>query len=510
MPGSEPTTLDRREFLRRAGLAAAGWALAAPLARPAAPAKRPNLIYIFADQLRHSALGYAGDRNARTPNIDRLAAQSVSFSNAVSTMPVCAAHRASLLSGLYPSTTGMVINELRVNPAHRCLGHVLTDAGYETGYIGKWHLWANQAGNHLEPRNSYIPPEYKRYRLGFDGSWAAYNFNHQYYKAFYFGDGPERIEVRGYEPDVQTDLALRFIRDKAKGPKPFALVLSYGVPHDPWTADNVPAEDVRLFDGVEFRLPQTWSDRPDPYMDRFTEPGPWLSNFKVNIPSFLRHYYALAAGLDRNIGRLLRALDGGGIAGDTIVVFSSDHGEMLGAHGRIQKLTFYEEAARVPFLVRWPGRIPAGSVRDACLGTPDILPTVLGLMGLPIPEGVEGMDLSRIALGRGGPEPDAAFLQGMGHTFEWIDGFEWRALRDKRLTYAVYRRDGSEHLYDNVEDPLQKANRAADPAFGAKLRECRDRLAARRRALQDSFEACTWYRDHWTDGDRRILRGARG
>jgi len=236
------SSLNRREFLKRAGMGAAGLALGASLARADAPAKRPNLIYILADQLRADALGYAGDRKARTPNLDRLARQSVNFSNAVSTMPVCAAHRASLLTGLYPSTTGMVVNELRVNPGHRALGHVLKDGGYETGYIGKWHLWGNEAGNHAADASHYIPPESRKYRLGFGGYWAAYNFNHQYKKAFYFGDSPRRITVDGYEPDVQTDLALRFIKDKARGPKPFALVLSYGVPHDPWTDDNVLAE----------------------------------------------------------------------------------------------------------------------------------------------------------------------------------------------------------------------------------------------------------------------------
>ena len=504
------SSLNRREFLKRAGMGAAGLALGASLARADAPAKRPNLIYILADQLRADALGYAGDRKARTPNLDRLARQSVNFSNAVSTMPVCAAHRASLLTGLYPSTTGMVVNELRVNPGHRALGHVLKDGGYETGYIGKWHLWGNEAGNHAADASHYIPPESRKYRLGFGGYWAAYNFNHQYKKAFYFGDSPRRITVDGYEPDVQTDLALRFIKDKARGPKPFALVLSYGVPHDPWTDDNVLAEDVKPFESVDFPLPETWLETPDPYMDRDTDPARGLAYFKVRIPGFRRNYYAMTANLDRNVGRLLRGLEEAGISGDTIVVFSSDHGEMFGAHGRVQKLTFYEEAARVPFLVRWPGRVPAGSVRDACLGTPDILPSVLGLMGLPIPAGVEGMDLSRLALGRGGPEPDAAFLQGLGHTYLWIDGFEWRALRDKRYTYAVCRRDGSEHLYDNVEDPFQKVNRAADPAFAARLREFRDRLAEKRRGLQDSFETCSWYRDHWTDGNRNVLRGARG
>ena len=138
------------------------------------------------------------------------------------------------------------------------------------------------------------------------------------------------------------------------------------------------------------------------------------------------------------------------------------------------------------------------------------MPTVLGLLGLPVPTGVEGTDLSPLARGRRAPEPEEALLQGIGHTYLWIDGFEWRGLRDKRHTYAVYRRDGTEHLYDNLEDPLQKVNRAGDPAYQTKLREFRDRLLERRRALNDSFEACTWYRDHWTDGNRNILRGARG
>jgi arylsulfatase A-like enzyme len=503
----------RREFLSSLGGLTAASLLPGPFACRTShthAGRRPNLVYIFADQLRLQSLGYAGDSRALTPNIDRLASEGLSFSNAVSSMPVCAAHRASLLTGKYPSTTGMVINELRMNPNHRAFGHVLSAAGYETGYIGKWHLWSNRAGRHEEAESSYIPPEMRRYRLGFDGFWAAYNFNHEYYKGFYFGDSPDRVWVRGYEPEVQTSLAERFIRDKTKDGKPFALFLSYGVPHDPWRANNVPAEFLRLFDAADFHLPETWSDTPDPYMDRFTEPRPWLEDIKPNLPGSMCVYYAMTASLDAGVGRLMNILADLDIAGETIVVFTSDHGEMFGAHGRIQKLTFYEEALRVPFLVRWPGRIPAGCAPDACLGTPDIMPTVLGLMGLSIPSGVEGMDLSPVARGEKGAEPQDAFLQGMGHTYLWVDGFEWRGIRDKRFTYAAYRVDGSEHLYDNVADPLQKVNLAADAAFRGVRDEFRDRLSARMKALNDPFAACTWFRDHWTDGDRRILRGAKG
>ena len=126
----------------------------------------------------------------------------------------------------------MVINELRLNPNHECLGHVLTRAGYDTSWIGKWHLYANEWGNHEEPRNSYTPPG--PHRLGFDGYWAAYGFHHEYYRGYYHTDSPEKIPVEGYEPDVQTDLAIERIRACFRGDKPFALFLSVGTPHDPW------------------------------------------------------------------------------------------------------------------------------------------------------------------------------------------------------------------------------------------------------------------------------------
>lgn len=143
------------------------------------PQERPNILYIFADQLRYQSCGYAGDENAITPQIDRLAAGGVNFKNAVVSMPVCSAYRASLFTGKYTTSTGMVINEVRMNPRHRCLAHILQEGGYETAYIGKWHLWANELGNHTDPKNSFVPPGPDR--LGFDGTWAAFNFSHDYY-----------------------------------------------------------------------------------------------------------------------------------------------------------------------------------------------------------------------------------------------------------------------------------------------------------------------------------------
>ena len=152
----------------------------------------------------------------------------------------------------------------------------------------------------------------------------------------------------------------------------------------------------------------------------------------------------------------------------------------------------------MPFLIRWPDRVPAGSVSDACLNTPDIMPTLLALMDLPVPDGVEGMDLGHCALGEDGPEPEAALMECTGATAIFADGHEWRALRGKRYTYAVYRADGQELLFDNREDPYQMHNLVDDPAHA-------ELLEARMAALNDTFEACTWYRDHWIE-DRVILR----
>ncbi len=463
---------------------------------------RPNLIYVFADQLRYQSCGFAGDSQAQTPNIDQFALEGANFINCVSGHPMCAPYRASLFTGKYSSSTGMVINELRINPNQQALGHVLHDGGYDTYYIGKWHLWANELGNHFDPANSFTPPG--PYRLGFDGYWASYGFHHTYWDQFYHTDSPDKITLPGYEPDGQTDLALEKLAEAAENDQPFALFLSLGTPHDPWNADNVPADYLERFRDTEFALPPNYRPENDLHADNWAR----LSTEQRNeLTEWMRVYYAMTANLDWNIGRLLAGIAELGLRDDTIVVFTSDHGEMFGAQGRRAKNIFYEEAVRVPFVIRWPGQIPAQHQTDACLNTPDIMPTLLSLMGLSIPAAVEGVDLSHCARGISGPEPAAAFMQGMGATAIFEDGHEWRALRGKQYTYAVYRVDGSEYLFDNIADPYQQQNLVNDPSHHTTLENCRQLLKQRMDDLNDTFEACTWYRDHWIE-DRIIRRTA--
>ena len=481
---------------------------------------RPNLLFVMADQLGLNHCGYSGApnaANAKTPNIDSLASHGVRFINAVSSTPVCAAYRASLLTGKYTTSTGMVINELRMNTNHTCLGHVVSEAGYNTCYIGKWHLYANELGNHYDPKCSFVPPGPDR--LGFDGHWAAYNFHHEYYGMYYHTDSPEKLFYGDgvYEPDAQTDMMIEYLGNRTDAESPFCAFLSYGTPHDPWGDDNVPPDFRQMFEESEFPSPPNYLSENDPRADIW---GAMSDEDRPLLPQWRRNYYAMTANLDWNIGRLLAALDRDGLAENTIVVFSSDHGEMFGAHGRQAKNIFYEEAARIPLLLRWPGQIPQNSASDACLSTVDILPTLLGLMELPIPAEVEGVDCStqaREQVSPGGPDavavpdavagPDAAFMQNTGACALWEDGYEWRALRDKRFTYAVYRSDGHELLFDNIDDPYQMRNLINEADHARTVEYFRRRLTSKMTEINDTFEASTWYRDNWTD-DRIILRSA--
>ncbi len=467
---------------------------------------QPNLVYVFPDQLRYQSLGYTGDVHAITPNINRFAAQGINFANAVASAPVCTAYRASLFTGKYTTSHGMVINELRMNPNQRCFGHVLTDGGYHTGYIGKWHLYANELGNHHDPRNSFVPRG--SHRLGFDGEWMAYNFHHENYGTYYHTETADKIFYGEgvYEPDAQTDLAIDFIQRAAGNQQPFALFLSWGPPHDPWIPENVPQQFWALFKDTRFPNPPNYRPFNDePYCDDWAR----LSDQdRVQLEQWRRVYYAQVTSIDWNFGRLLDALDATAVAANTIVVFTSDHGEMFGAHGRRAKNIFYDEACHIPLLMRWPQRIPAGSTSDICISTVDLMPTLGAMLETKVPDDVEGIDVSHWAFGQVGPEPDAAFMQICGATAAWKDGHEWRALRDKRYTYAIYRVDGRELLFDNQADPYQLKNLVDDGRHTVVLAKFRALVQQKMTELNDTFEACTWYRDQWTDGQRNIIGSA--
>lgn len=443
----------RRTFLR-----AAGAATVAGAARGAAP-KHPNILFIFADQLRSHELGCYGNPNIQTPNLDRLAREGARFSNAVSTFPLCSPFRAMLLTGKYPMANGMTVNDHFLNPGMPSFAQALRDAGYQTGYIGKWHIDGRG-------RTSFTPPER---RFGFD-FWMALECTHNYFRSQYFeGDSDQPKFWDGYDAVAQTRAAQRYIRERA-GRGPFALFLSWGPPHGPYVA---PPEFMKR------HSPETMKLRPN-VADRRT--GEFLmANRRTRLPQkflaiqkkrraeisdertfrqWYAGYYAATECLDGLIGDLRQTLAEMRILENTIVVFTSDHGDMLGSHGLLEKTTPFEESISIPFLISYPRRIAAGSMSDAQLTPVDMMPTVLSLAGLKCPK-VDGVDLSRHATGRKGPERDAVLLMAMtAPAVSWIvHGVEpWRGVRTKTHTYARFADGRPWLLYNNMRDPFQTDN----------------------------------------------------
>ncbi len=403
--------MRRREWLRMA------------VSTALAP-RRPNVLIVLGDQWPAYATGYAGDEFARTPHLDRLAREGAKFTNAVSNCPVCTPYRAMLQTGRWPLSTGMIANDIRLPEEEYTLAEAFRDAGYETGYVGKWHLDGPE-------RWAFTPPGERRQGYRF---WAASNCHHNYTNAFHYRDRPERVSVRGYEPVAQTELCRESLagRDRTK---PFLLMLSWGPPHPPY---HLIPEELRIWRADQMR--------PRPNM------------VKPNA-QFLADFYSHIAALDREMGRLLEALERDGAAEDTVVLFTADHGDMLGSHGKWDKQIWYEESIHVPMLLRYPRVVRAGQQVETLVDVVDIMPTLLGLAGVRVPRGVEGQDLSGAVTGRGAAEKREASLivNYMPFARQAFDYPEWRGVRTRTHTY-VESRQGPLELYDNRADPYQMKN----------------------------------------------------
>ena len=446
-------TIDRRQFLGT---------LAAPALLGQAT-RRPNILFIIADEWRAQSTGYNGDPNVRAPVLDRLAAQSVSFDTAISGTPVCCPYRASLLTGQYPLTHGVFINDVELKPNGPTMGETFARAGYRTGFIGKWHVYGSPKGLY-ERRLAYIPPEK---RFGFD-YWKACECTHEYNKSLYY-DGNDQTPKYwpGYDAFAQTDDACAFMERTAKTSDPFCLVLSLGPPHFP--LPTAPAEYRAMFENAEIHL-------------RDNVPAA----MRAAAAKDLRGYYAHMAALDVCFERLLASLDRARIAEDTIVVFTSDHGDMMLSQGLTTKLHPWDESIRVPFLVRYPRKFGTKALKVATpLNSPDIFPTLLGLAGIPIPASVEGTDLSSL--------PDSATETGtlislpVPITEARKYGFaEYRGLRTQRHTY-VRSIHGPWLLYDNQADPFQMHNLVGKPEAKALQSRLDRALDAELKRRKDEF-----------------------
>lgn len=431
---------------------------------------RPNIIWIFGDQHRAQAMGYAGDPNVHTPNLDRLAAEGLTFNQAVGGCPLCCPYRGSLLSGRYPHQA-VPGHQMQLPPEYPTIATAFKEAGYRASYFGKWHLDGfierqgpgGRAGLHI------VPPQ----RRGHFDDWLGYENNNSQWDCHVHGhlDGQEVDQYRlpGYETDELTNLFIDYI--KARGheqqsgdDKPFFGVLSAQPPHDPYVA---PEEWMQRHTPGEIQL------RPNvPNIPRVVQQARWD----------LAGYYAMIENLDWNVGRIRTALGEAGLAHNTHIVFFSDHGDMHGCHGQFRKTNPYEESIRVPFVVG--GHVPRyankGGSQPVPINHVDIGPTSLGLCGIDAPEWMQGTDYSGYRImGKEVNAPDSAFIQlcvptGHGNSTDrpWrgvvtSDGWKYVALEGQPWM-----------LFNLNEDPYEQANHAHNTAYGQERSQLQEQLAA--------------------------------
>ncbi len=434
--------------------------------------KQANIVFVFGDQWRAQATGYGGDANVATPHLDALARESINCRTAVAGCPVCTPYRASLMTGQDPLTHGLFINDVPLQPRGICLAQAFAAAGYDTAYIGKWHIDG-------QGRSSYIPPER---RLGFD-YWKVLECTHDYWNSAYYAHDSERKRVwDGYDAFAQTRDAVSWLQQESRHERPFLLMLSWGPPHSPY--HTAPAEYREMYDPRQIEL------RPNVPPEFAAQAREWLAG-----------YYAHCSALDACVGDLSTALTKCGLAENTIFVFTSDHGDMLGSQGEANKQRPWDESIRVPFLLRYPA-MAGWRPRElhTPVDAPDIMPTLLGLCDLPIPDGVEGIDYSGLFRGGADPSDGAARLLCAQPFGQWQrgrhHGREYRGLRTERYTY-VRDLDGPWLCYDNADDPYQLRNLVGDCACKGLLDDLDDWLRRKLRAAGDDFLPGTDYLNVW-------------
>lgn len=422
-------------------------------------AKQPNIVFILTDQWRACATGYNGDPNVKTPNLDKLAAQSIDMANTTSTCPVCTPARAALMCGRYPMSTGMITNDICLPLDEVCVADVFKEHGYDTGYIGKWHIDGHG-------RTDYIPPERRR---GFD-YWKVLECTHDYLASqYYAGDDPTPRMWEEYDAYSQTKDAQRFIHDHSGGDKPFFLMIGFGGPHFPH--HSAPPEYQAIYQPDELTLRPNVPENQEP-----------------RTRAELQGYYGHCTAIDRCVGDLFRTLHNAGVADDTIFVFTSDHGDMHGSHDKIswRKRFPWDESACVPFLCHYPLIHKGGQRFTTPFNTMDIMPTLLGMAGLPIPESVEGDDLASVFRGGGEIEDRASLIMNVNATPSYCNIPAYRAVRTDRYLYARTH-DGPWLLYDNQNDPYQMNNLAQKPEHIRLLRKMEARLTAMLDEVNDDF-----------------------
>ena len=479
--------VNRRDFLKTSTVAAATAAVA-PAAALAAPArrKRPNVLFVFDDQHRHCSLPGEPFAQVTAPNLDRFRRANFSADACISNFPLCCPYRAVLMTGRYPAENGVVNLAIPMDPGEFTLTKAFKGAGYRTGYVGKWHL----NGDH-DQAFKFIPAGPKRVEID---DWHVWEDTNNHFHCYTFD--PEtgvKIPAKAWGPVDMTDQTIGLLGEYAKTPEqPWFLMLSYNPPHPPFN----PPEDDREANPVNMQKyrPNTQVGSPN---------GAPFARTADGFHKAMQGYLGGITGIDTEFGRLMQAVEDLKLVEDTIVVFTSDHGEMMGSQGKGGKILPYAESNHVPFFVRYPGVTPKAGSTDELLGAIDIYPTLCGLAGVAVPASCSGKDHSDLLKGKKAAGAERVFLQGapgrdngtgaantrdkafaLDHTQQ--PPLYYRGIRTKQYTYAV-RETGRWLLFDNQADPYQMNNLVADAKHGEVMGRFDQEIAAWLRSTKDPF-----------------------
>ncbi len=445
----------------------------------AASAAPPNILYIMADDhASHAISAYSGKLN-KTPNIDRIAKEGMRFTNCFVTNSICTPSRATIITGKYSHINGVPVFN-HIESAQPMLQKYLQAAGYHTGMIGKWHLGS-------EP-------------TGFD-YWNILPGQGAYHNPVFITKGGKNKHP-GYCTDIITDFSIEFLNNRPKD-KPFFLMCHHKAPHRPWEPDE---KHAKMFENVQIPEPPTFNDdystRSDAAreatmrIDRDLTAGD-LKNRKPpegltpeqlkkwKYQWYMRDYLACVASVDDNVGRLLEYLEKNGLAQNTIVIYTSDQGFFLGDHNWFDKRFMYEDSLRMPFVIRWPAKIKAGSVNDGMIINTDFAPTLLDAAGQKVPADMQGR--SFVPLLRGEKPADwrtsmyyRYYHYPMHHKVQPHYG-----VRTERYKLIFFNKINQWELFDLEKDPYELKNLYADPAYADQVKKLKDEMYRLKKELKD-------------------------
>jgi arylsulfatase A-like enzyme len=449
--------------------------------------KRPNIVFIMADDHAAQAISAYGSKLIKTPNIDRLANEGMKFENCFVTNSICTPSRAVIITGKYSHLNGVPVFN-HIDNSQPLLSKYLQAAGYYTGIIGKWHLGG---------QNPYRPDDGKP--VGFD-YWNILPGQGSYFNPLMIEMG-QRKTIEGYTTDVITDLSIDFIKHRPLE-KPFFLMFHHKAPHRNWRPDE---KHRKQYQNYEPPIPATFDDDYKGKSDASRNATNHIdtdlndSDLKMKPPEglsgaalkrwkfkrYLQDYLACVASVDDNIGRFLDYLDDNGLAENTMVIYTSDQGFFLGEHNMFDKRFMYEESLRMPFLIRWPAQIKPGSVSHKMILNVDFAPMLLDAAGVRVPADMQGRSFLPLLEGRTPKDWRTSMYYRYYHPGDHNVAAHY-GVRTDRYKLIYFDKLNQWELYDLKKDPIEMHNLYDDPASAALVKELKAELYRLKKQLKDN------------------------